>query len=111
MLTFIPPFALTMRTISVVKIHPAIGIARVGNSPSDFFIGPESPGNRRPLRGGYKDSHGRIKRQAARFRLFGYDKRGKLLGEITTANANIQWTVHLANKKAAWRQFRGLARS
>ena len=110
-LDFIPPSAPTMRTIRVIKIHPAIGIARVGNSPSEFFIGPESTDNRKPPAGGYKDSQGRIKRQAARFRLFGYDKKDKLVGEITAANADITWTVHLANKKAAWRQFRGLART
>ena len=28
---------------TVYKIHPAIGIARVGNSPTAFFIGPETP--------------------------------------------------------------------
>ena len=28
------------------KIHPAIGIARVGNSPDEFFIGPERIGQR-----------------------------------------------------------------
>ena len=27
-----------------VAIHPAIGIARVGNSPTDHFFGPEVPG-------------------------------------------------------------------
>jgi hypothetical protein len=26
-------------SIKTVKIHPAIGIARLGNSPTDFFIG------------------------------------------------------------------------
>ena len=26
------------------RIHPAIGIARVGDSPDDYFIGPEAPG-------------------------------------------------------------------
>ena len=26
------------------KIHPSIGIARVGNSLTQFFIGPEIPG-------------------------------------------------------------------
>jgi hypothetical protein len=25
---------------TVYKIHPAIGVARVGNSPDEFFIGP-----------------------------------------------------------------------
>ena len=28
-----------MRRIVTIKIHPAIGIARVGNSPSEFFVG------------------------------------------------------------------------
>ena len=26
------------------RIHPAIGIARVGDSLDDFFVGPEAPG-------------------------------------------------------------------
>jgi len=26
------------------RIHPAIGIARLGDSPTDYFIGPEAPG-------------------------------------------------------------------
>jgi len=51
-------------------------------------------------KGGYKDAQGR-KRQAARFRLFGYDKKGKLVKEITSPDATIEWTVHLANRKAA----------
>jgi L-Lysine epsilon oxidase N-terminal len=25
-------------------IHPGIGIARVGDSPDDYFVGPEAPG-------------------------------------------------------------------
>ena len=33
-------------TISSIKIHPAIGIARLGNSPYEFFIGPELPNDR-----------------------------------------------------------------
>jgi len=97
-----------MANIETIKIHPAIGVARVGNSPTEFFIGPEKPGTHRRPRGGYKDAQGRIKRQAARFRLFGYDKRGKLVKEITAKDASVTWTVHLANKKAAWKQFGGL---
>ena len=94
--------------IAAIKIHPAIGIARLGNSPDEFFIGPESPGVHARPRGGFRDSHGRIKRQAARFRLFAYDHKGKVLGEITAADAQIEWTVHLANTKAEWKQFDGL---
>lgn len=97
-----------MATIKTVKIHPAIGIARLGNSSTKFFIGPELPGiQKRPV-GGYKDAQGRVKRQAARFRLFGYDAKGKLVREISAKDAAITWTVHLANKKAAWKMFDGL---
>ncbi len=96
-----------MRKVATVKIHPAIGIARLGNSHTGFFIGPEKPGVVPAPTDGYRDAQGRIKRQAARFRLFGYDKKGKLLGEITAKDANITWTVSLANKKAEWIKFQG----
>src|SRR5262249_50231546 len=36
------------------QIHPGIGIARVGNSPNRYFIGPEAPGVNKPPRGGNK---------------------------------------------------------
>ena len=79
-----------MKTIHTIKIHPAIGIARLGNSPTGFFIGPEKPGAHTRPKGGYKDAQGRIKRQAARFRLFGYDSTGKLVKEITATEARIR---------------------
>ena len=97
-----------LETIRTVKIHPAIGIARVGNSPSEVFIGPEVPGDSTPPAGGYKDKQHRVKRQAARFRLFGYDEHGKLVQELDAKDATILWTVHLANKKAAGPRFEGL---
>jgi hypothetical protein len=97
---------MNIQPIKTVKIHPAIGIARLGNSP-EFFIGPELPGASKPPKGGYKDTDGLVKRQAARFRLFGYDAKGKLVKEITASDGAITWTVHLANKKAAWRTFEG----
>ncbi|GAC1520985.1 MAG: LodA/GoxA family CTQ-dependent oxidase [Chloroflexota bacterium] len=87
-------------------IFPGIGIARVGNSPTDFFIGPEVPGVSTPAGGRHKDAHGRIKRQAARFRLFGMNAAGEVVKEMTAHDADITWTVHLANKKAAWYQFK-----
>nr|AHZ89324.1 hypothetical protein [uncultured bacterium 'pool 3 contig00022'] len=89
--------------IDRVKIFPSIGIARLGNS-SAFFVGPEIPGDQRPPSGRYKDSHCRIKRQAARFRLFGYDGPN-LVQEITAADATITWRAQLANKKASWHLF------
>ena len=97
-----------MRRIVTIKIHPAIGIARVGNSPSEFFVGPEAPDLHTRPRGGYKDEAGRVKRQAARFRLFGYDDKGHVVREITASEASTTWVVHLANRKAAWRRFEGL---
>lgn len=83
------------------RIHPAIGIARVGNSPDEFFIGPERPGEWPEPQGGFKDAQCRIKRQAARFRIFAHHDNGTV-EEITDAEADIQWTVHLANKKASF---------
>jgi hypothetical protein len=97
-----------MTDIRAVKIHPAIGIARVGNSPTGFFIGPEWPGQCDPPPGGYRDPQSLVKRQAARFRLFGYDAKGRLVRELTARDATVTWTVHLANQKAAARRFNGL---
>lgn len=96
--------------VTNVRIFPSIGIARLGNSPSVFFIGPEIPGDRTPPAGGYKDNQCRVKRQAARFRLFGYDGN-TLVKELTLDEPDvsaISWSVHLANTKASWRQFSGL---
>jgi hypothetical protein len=52
------------------KIHPGIGVARVGDSLTDWFVGPETRAEPEPPYGGYRDAEGRIKRQAARFRVF-----------------------------------------
>jgi hypothetical protein len=95
------------------RIHPAIGIARVGDSPDDFFIGPEAPGVAPVLKklddstaqpGTYKDQQHRIKRQGARFRIYEYteDTAGVVtkVREITGAEAQIEWEVHLVNRKA-----------
>src|SRR6185312_7365101 len=63
-------------TIDWIKIHPAIGIARLGNSPDEYFIGPEIPGDRSIPPGGYKDSKCMIKRQAAQFHIFAHHSDG-----------------------------------
>src|SRR5215510_9949796 len=93
--------------IVACKIHPGIGIARVGNSPNHYFIGPEAPGVNKAPRGGYKDtgepSRGvppRVKRQGARFRIFGYNSAGQMVREMKAGEVEITWTVHLANEKA-----------
>ncbi|HEY6924321.1 MAG TPA: LodA/GoxA family CTQ-dependent oxidase [Steroidobacteraceae bacterium] len=90
-----------------VSIGPSIGIARLGNSPDAFFVGPESPGLPARPQGGFKDSRGCVKRQAARFRLFGLDSTGQVVAELTAAHGAITWSVHLANAKAAWHEFHG----
>ena len=46
---------------TVYKVHPAIGIARVGNSPDEFFIGPERIGQPPDPPGGFKDAQCRVK--------------------------------------------------
>ncbi|CAB4880886.1 MAG: hypothetical protein F2793_06535 [Actinobacteria bacterium] len=83
-----------------VAVHPALGVARVGNSPDAFFLAPEVPGTT-PL-GPFKDAEGAMARQAARFRIFGYDRDGQVVAEITAAEASVTWRVRLGNAKAAW---------
>lgn len=88
-------------------IYPPIGVARVGNSPEDFFIGPEVPDPLPEKPGFYRDAKGRLKRQAARFRIYGINARGEIVRELTgpDGNAEIEWTVELANTKSAWYGF------
>jgi hypothetical protein len=83
-----------------VKVHPSIGIARLGNSPDEFFIGPERPLDPPDPPGGFKDGQCRVKRQAARFRVYAYDENGVGV-ELTAAEADITWTVHVVNRKPA----------
>lgn len=89
------------------KIHPSIGIARVGTS-DEFYVGPEIPGTfATPPDGKYRDAGKKLRRQAARFWVFEYDdaQPGNAPRPVFAgANgvARIEWTVHLANKKAVW---------
>jgi hypothetical protein len=88
--------------ISKLRIFPPIGVARIGNSDSEFFLGPEIPGVVPAPPGGFRDSATkRLKRQGARFRLYAYDESDQLIGEITATDARITWKVHLANTKAS----------
>ena len=86
-------------------IHPGIGIARVGNSEHEFFVGPEVPRPAPRPPGFYKDASGALKRQAAKFRVFGYNAAGDVVAELNADNARIRWTVHVANRKSAWYNF------
>jgi hypothetical protein len=87
-------------TLQKVQIFPSIGIARIGNGP-EWFLGPELPSPAPPPAppgGTYKDALCRIKRQAQRFRLWGFFSDGSDR-ELTSADGDITWTVHLANAK------------
>ena len=93
-------------TIVRAVIYPGIGIARVGNSANDFYIGPEVTDPPAAPLGFYRDATGALKREAARFRIYGYNAQGHVVAELTqSANVEIAWTVHLANSKAAWYQW------
>jgi hypothetical protein len=75
------------------SIHPAIGIARLGNSPTSFCIASEQRGAlpidcdedgnpkvkdgvEQPVQS-FVDADGRIRRQAARFSVFVYDNKSR----------------------------------
>jgi len=97
------------------RIHPAVGVARVGDSKS-FYLAPVevgglpiecNPRTLRPRRGDpyvtfFKEA-GRIRRQAAVFGV--YEWRDGAAKEIDYREFDLEWTVHLANKKAAWYKF------
>ncbi|PHR23540.1 MAG: hypothetical protein COA38_17050 [Fluviicola sp.] len=108
-------------------IYPAVGISRVGNS-EEWYYSPELPGQvadpRVPLNLtgslddikykedlGEKSTNGSIKKQAARFRVYGLDRNGKVVAEINPdlndddIKVEVQWKVHLANRKGAWYDF------
>lgn len=96
------------------KIHPAIGIARVGKSSDGFFLSGETPGAT-PLEvgatadedfRGYKDAHHLMRRQAARFRVYEYkfdaaSGEETFVGELDPDRFTVHWEVQLGNRKAA----------
>lgn len=119
-----------MATDHIFRIHPAIGFARVGNSP-DYFLSPETaagmPINQKytggiPLNAAtdepimsseLRDAEGRLVRSAARFKIFAYPASEASAYPATQSReisigdgidgveiVDIVWQVHLANKKA-----------
>ncbi|WDE02170.1 LodA/GoxA family CTQ-dependent oxidase [Thalassomonas actiniarum] len=87
-------------------IYPAIGIARVGNSESEYLISPEVINQQLEADQDYKDKAGKVKRQAAKFRIYALDENGKVLEEVVCSDkVQIEWSVHLANRKAINYQF------
>lgn len=87
-------------------IYPPIGVMRVGNSENEYFIGPlvDEPEVKEDIYA-YRDKTGAIKRQAAQFRIYGFNAAGKAIKELTMENAKITWYSHLANQKSSWYQF------
>ena len=109
------------------KIHPSIGIARIGNSPSEYYLAPTKIGGR-PIKCNsfgdevlvdgkpdfvkkFKDKEKFVKRQATKFKIYRHDPDdpNSTPSEINLTNdSNIKkvtWRVHLANKKSAWFDF------
>ena len=81
---------------TIFKIHPSIGIARLGNTDDDFYLSPEQPGalpivcddqgreqfdeKGQPKRiSSFKDASdlSKLRKQAARFRVYAYDSEGE----------------------------------
>ncbi|NQY01614.1 MAG: lysine-epsilon oxidase, partial [Flavobacteriaceae bacterium] len=87
-------------------IYPPIGVMRVGNSENEYFIGPlvDKPEVKEDVYA-YRDKTGAIKRQAAQFRIYGFNAAEKAVKELTMENAKIVWHSHLSNQKSSWYQF------
>jgi hypothetical protein len=104
--------------VKVYRIHPAVGIARVGDS-DQYYLAPETDaavhgnptGHSQPPATGrlYRDNTaapGKILRQAARFRIFEFKYADAnaltpaAVTEVTSQRWDIRWTVELANKKS-----------
>jgi len=91
-------------------IYPPIGLARIGNSQTEFFIGPERPGSRGTQLDAngvetevttFKDASFRVKPQAARFTVFEIPDGGVPRPAQFPAGTTIKWTVRSVNKKDA----------
>jgi len=95
------------------KITPSIGVARLGNSLEQFCLSPDETGglpyeadasgnNLGPIIN-FKDDKSQVRRQGQLFKILNAEGE-----EITSKSPNVssmEWTVHLANKKAAWYQY------
>ena len=123
-----------MSTKTIFRVHPTLNFARFGTS-EEFYLSPETsaglpqPGT--PTTGGLpikagtedepitssdlRDADGKLKKQAARFRLFSYSFDGTASypggdgTEVVIGTrlpdgrtvVDLVWTTHVANKKAA----------
>ncbi|WP_415919899.1 LodA/GoxA family CTQ-dependent oxidase [Tateyamaria sp. SN6-1] len=90
--------------IESIAIHPAIGVARVGNAEEGYILAPEVIGQTPQDPDGYRDADGHMKRQVARFRIYATLTSGEVR-ELTADEADINWRVEVANLKAGWYDF------
>jgi len=100
-------------------IHPAVGVARLGNSEL-FYLAPDKIGglpitcdeygnvtSDNPTIRRFKHD-GKVIRQAATFSVYRHDdpySEPTLITLDTKGVKSIKWTVRMANKKSAWYQF------
>lgn len=102
---------------TVYKIHPAIGIGRVGNSP-DYYLSPAAAGalpteySTPPAPGAslFRDAQSNLLRQGVRFQVYAYDDTNPndpgtpvVVGQNNVVG--IKWTAWIASKKSSWFQF------
>jgi L-lysine 6-oxidase len=123
------------------EIHPALGVARVGNAPTPqkdwktssepniFYLDPVTIGGLphecdvygNPVRDNitpgqtpkevqtFKSPDDLVRRQAAFFKVYRYDATNPddpgVEVNLATEVRRFKWTVHIANKKAAWYEF------
>ena len=96
-----------------LRIHPSVGVGRLGNSAEEFYLAPDAIGGL-PIEAdsygnpigpvvSFKDAAGQVKRQGQPFKIVSDD--GSELTLNSPNVASIVWTVHVANKKAAWYQY------
>jgi len=94
------------------KIYPSIGIARVGTS-DEYYLCPQSEGalptnldGTSVDAAGFRDSAGRMKRQAAVFQVYAVDNDTGVATPLDMGTVDrLDWTVRLANKKPIWYEF------
>ncbi|WP_083099362.1 LodA/GoxA family CTQ-dependent oxidase [Pseudophaeobacter leonis] len=87
-------------------IYPPVGVMRVGNS-EQWYLGPEVPDPLPLPNGAYRDSDGHLKREAARFRVYGLNALGEAVCELNLddPDTEIEWTVQIENQKSSWYEF------
>ena len=111
---------------TIYKIHPAIGVARLGTAQPNPVSGqtyylaptvegalPTDPSTGKPSEV-FRDPEGKLLKQAAQFQVFAYEDGNPDGKPVVLGNGGIkaiEWTAYLANKKAAWYQFKELTGS